>query len=71
MKILIQKYSNPLVSIDRVFSILDENIDIIQNNNGKLFDPNLESDIQLCNVNFAYGNKKILNNINMSFKNGV
>ena len=64
------KIQQSLVSIDRVFSILDENIDIIQNNNGKLFDPNLESDIQLCNVNFAYGNKKILNNINMSFKNG-
>ena len=64
------KIQQSLVSIDRVFSLLDENIDIIQNNNGKLFDPNLESDIQLCNVNFAYGNKKILNNINMSFKNG-
>ena len=64
------KIQQSLVSIDRVFSILDENIDIIQNNNGKLFDPNLESDIQLCNVNFAYGNKKILNYINMSFKNG-
>ena len=64
------KIQQSLVSIDRVFSILDENIDIIQNNNGKLFDPNLERDIQLCNVNFAYGNKKFLNNINMSFKNG-
>lgn len=58
-----------LISINRIFSVLDEPIIIKQENQGERFDENFES-IVLKNVSFSYLDTKVLSNINIEFKKG-
>ncbi|MGL5750641.1 MAG: ABC transporter ATP-binding protein [Paraclostridium sp.] len=60
-----------LVSINRVFSILDEPITINQNNVGYRADERFKGDIVFNDVSFSYcDDYKTLNNINIKFEKG-
>lgn len=59
-----------LVSINRVFSILDEPIAITQENKGQRFTEHVTGDIIFDEVSFSYDDDKTLDNINMIFKKG-
>lgn len=59
------------VSINRVFSILDEPITITQNNSGKSYLDEFRGDILFDKVSFSYSNgDKILDEINLKFEKG-
>lgn len=58
-------------SVNRIFKVLDEPIIISNNNKGIRCIDAFNGDIYFENVTFSYEDKcKILNNINMEFKNG-
>lgn len=60
-----------IVSINRIFSILDEPIVIQQNNLGKRLEEKDFSNIEFESVSFSYDNKtKVLDDINMKFEKG-
>lgn len=59
-----------LVSINRVFNVLDEPITIKHDNNGKIFNYNFNGDIVFDEVSFSYDEDKILDNINIRFERG-
>ena len=59
-----------LVSIDRIFSILDEPIIIKQDNKGNRVKENFNGDIVFDGVVFSYDKDKILDNINLKFEKG-
>ncbi|MCC0640927.1 MULTISPECIES: ABC transporter ATP-binding protein [unclassified Clostridioides] len=60
------------VSIDRVFSVIDEEIDIKVDNNGYKIDNNEIKKINFKNVSFRYNDDSntVLNNINLEFEEG-
>lgn len=59
------------VSINRVFNILDEPIEIEQNNRGKRYEENLKGDITFNNVKFSYDNyENVIDCIDIKFENG-
>lgn len=59
------------VSINRVFKILDEPIEIEQNNRGKRYEENLKGDIIFNNVKFSYDNyENVMDCMNIKFENG-
>lgn len=59
-----------LVSINRVFGVLDEPINIKSKSDGKRFSENFNGDVIFNDVSFSYGEGKILDSINMKFKKG-
>lgn len=59
-----------LVSINRIFSILDEPITIKNNNKGKRLKESFDGDIIFDEVAFSYDEDKTLDNINMRFEKG-
>lgn len=63
------KLQRSLVSINRIFSVLDEPITIKQDNKGISFDKDFKKDIVFDNVSFSYNEEKILNNISLKFEN--
>ncbi|WP_195948301.1 ABC transporter ATP-binding protein [Paraclostridium bifermentans] len=64
------KIQQSLVSINRMFSILDESITIKHDNNGNRLDKNFNGDIVFKDVTFSYDEDKTLDNINMKFEKG-
>ncbi|WP_270647945.1 ABC transporter ATP-binding protein [Paeniclostridium hominis] len=59
------------VSINRVFNILDEPIEIEQNNRGKRYEENLKGDIIFNNVKFSYNNyENVIDYMDIKFENG-
>ncbi len=68
----INRIQQSKVSIDRVYSIIDEEIEIKVNNAGKRIDFENCNYIKFDNVSFKYSNKNeyVLENINMEFKKG-
>lgn len=59
-----------LVSINRIFSILDEPILINQNNTGNMHIDEFNGDIVFNSVSFSYNHDKTIDNLNMRFKKG-
>ncbi|MFR4164056.1 MAG: ABC transporter ATP-binding protein [Paraclostridium sordellii] len=59
-----------LVSINRIFSILDEPITIQNDNKGKKFKESFDGDILFDEVDFSYNEDKTLDNINIKFEKG-
>ncbi|CEN23302.1 ABC transporter ATP-binding protein [[Clostridium] sordellii] len=59
-----------LVSINRIFSILDEPIIIKQENEGSRIKNNFNSDIVFDDVSFSYDEDTILDSINIKFEKG-
>lgn len=59
-----------LISLKRIFSILDEPITIKTYYNGKLMDKHNNEDIVFKDVKFSYGKLKVLKGINIKFKKG-
>lgn len=59
-----------LISVNRIFSILDEPITINQDNKGNRLADNFTGDIVFDEVSFSYDNDKTLDNINMRFEKG-
>lgn len=59
-----------LVSINRIFNILDEPITIKHNNKGKILKDNFKGDIVFDNVAFSYDEDKTLDNMNIRFEKG-
>ncbi|SHK56303.1 ABC transporter ATP-binding protein [Tepidibacter formicigenes] len=59
-----------LVSINRIFSVLDEPIIINQNNKGHRLSDTFNGDIVFDKVAFSYDKDKTLDNINMIFEKG-
>jgi ABC-type multidrug transport system fused ATPase/permease subunit len=59
-----------VVSINRIFSILDEPIIIKQDNKGNRLTNDLIEDIVFDEVSFSYDEDKTLDNINMRFEKG-
>ncbi|CEN23645.1 ABC transporter ATP-binding protein [Paraclostridium sordellii] len=59
-----------LVSINRIFSILDEPIIIKQENKGSRIKNNFNSDIVFDDVSFSYDEDTILDSINIKFEKG-
>ena len=59
-----------LVSINRIFSILDEPITIQNDNKGKKFKESFDGDILFDEVDFSYDEDKTLDNINIKFEKG-
>lgn len=57
-----------LVSINRVFSILDEPITIQQNNHGNNIEKSLNRNLVFKDVDFYYDEDKILDSINIEFE---
>lgn len=57
-----------LVSINRIFSILDEPITIKQDNKGISFDKDFNKDIVFDNVSFSYDKEPIIDNISLKFE---
>ena len=57
-----------LVSINRIFGVLDEPINIKQNNNGISFDKKINQNIVFKDVSFSYDKEKVLDNINLNFE---
>lgn len=65
------KIQQTVVSLNRVYEILDIPIIIKQNNNGINFKNNFFNNIIFNNVNFSYDNKnKIIENLNMKIEQG-
>lgn len=64
------KIQQSLVSINRIFSILDEPIIIRQDNNGNSLTNYPIKDIIFDEVNFSYGEDKTLDSINLKFGKG-
>ncbi len=60
------------VSINRVFSVIDEKIDIKVDNNGYRIDNSEIKKIDFKNVSFRYGEdlNLVLNDINLQFEKG-
>ncbi|EIS9209317.1 ABC transporter ATP-binding protein [Clostridioides difficile] len=59
------------ISVNHIFTILDESIDIPNNNCGIRCKDGFKGDVQFNNVTFSYdGKSNILNDINLTFKNG-
>lgn len=59
-----------LVSIQRIFNILDEPITIKHNNNGERLRIHNNEDIIFEDVKFSYDKVKVLNGVNIKFKKG-
>lgn len=59
-----------LVSINRIFSILDEPITIQNDNKGKKFKESFDGDILFDEVDFSYDEDKTLDNIDIKFEKG-
>lgn len=59
-----------LVSINRIFSILDEPITIKQDNSGIMLKNNFSGNIVFNEVAFSYDEDKVLDNINIKFEKG-
>ncbi|GAA3657697.1 ABC transporter ATP-binding protein [Asaccharospora irregularis] len=59
-----------LVSINRIFSILDEPIIINQDNNSSIIKEDFSGNITFDNVVFSYDEDRILDNINIEFEKG-
>ncbi|MEN2258570.1 ABC transporter ATP-binding protein [Paraclostridium benzoelyticum] len=59
-----------LVSINRIFGILDEPIVINQDNKGIRIKDDFEGDIIFDEVDFSYNEDKTLNNMNIRFEKG-
>lgn len=59
-----------LVSINRIFNILDEPITIKNDNKGKRLKESFDGDIIFDEVVFSYNEGKTLDNINMKFEKG-
>ncbi|MEG2788783.1 MAG: ABC transporter ATP-binding protein [Romboutsia sp.] len=59
-----------LVSINRIFSILDEPITIKHDNKGKKFKESFDGDIIFDEVEFSYDEDNTLDNINIKFEKG-
>lgn len=59
-----------LVSINRVFGILDEPVNIKSKSDGKRFSENFNGDVIFDNVSFSYGEDKTIDRINMTLKKG-
>ncbi|WP_051505179.1 ABC transporter ATP-binding protein [Paenibacillus durus] len=58
------KYQQSVVSVDRIFNLLDEPIDISQDNRG--YSADIKGDIEFRDVSFSYdGNKSVLNGLNL------
>ncbi|MDL0416727.1 ABC transporter ATP-binding protein [Clostridioides difficile] len=68
----INKIQQSKVSIDRVYSIIDEEIEIKVNNMGHIINLKNCNSIKLSNVYFKYYNDSdyVLDNINMEFRKG-
>ncbi|WP_286183978.1 ABC transporter ATP-binding protein [Clostridium sp. CCUG 7971] len=64
------KLQQSLVSINRIFTILDEPVIIKQDNKGKPFERHLPKDIIFDKVSFSYDKDKIINNMSMVLKEG-
>lgn len=64
------KIQQSLVSINRIFSILDEPITIRHYNNGSRIKENFNGDIVFDEVTFSYDEDKTLDNINIKFEKG-
>lgn len=62
------KLQRSLVSINRIFSVLDEPITIKQDNNGISFDKDFNHDIVFDNVSFSYDKERILDDISLKFE---
>lgn len=60
-----------LVSINRIFSILDEPITIKHDNKGNILNSEFTGDIVFDEVSFSYDEDKILDNINIRFEKGA
>lgn len=58
------------VSIDRIFMLLDEPVNIKQNNGARQLNSNFNGDILCDNVTFSYSDEKVLDGITMLFKKG-
>ena len=59
-----------LVSVNRIFSILDEPITIKHENKGNRLKESFKGDIIFDEVDFSYDKDKTLNNINIKFEKG-
>lgn len=59
-----------LVSINRIFSVLDEPITIKHDNKGNRLKENFDGDIVFDEVTFSYDEDKTLDNINIKFEKG-
>ncbi|MCU9808435.1 ABC transporter ATP-binding protein/permease [Paraclostridium sp. AKS46] len=59
-----------LVSINRIFGVLDEPIIINQDNKGSRIKDNFEGDIIFDEVDFSYSEDKTLDNMNIRFEKG-
>lgn len=59
-----------LVSINRIFSVLDEPITIKHDNKGNRLKENFDGDIVFNEVSFSYDEDKTLDNINIKFEKG-
>ncbi|MGL5712134.1 MAG: ABC transporter ATP-binding protein [Paraclostridium sp.] len=59
-----------LVSINRIFSMLDEPITIQNDNKGNRLKENFDGDIVFDEVVFSYDEDKTLDNINLTFEKG-
>lgn len=64
------KIQQSLVSINRIFSILDEPITIKNDNKGKKLKESFDGDIVFDEVAFSYDEDKTLDNINIKFEKG-
>ncbi|CEN31380.1 ABC transporter ATP-binding protein [Paraclostridium sordellii] len=64
------KIQQSKVSINRIFSILDEPIIIKHDNKGSILNHDFNGDIVFDNVDFSYGKDKTLGNINIKFEKG-
>ena len=64
------KIQQSLVSINRIFNILDEPITIKHNNKGKILKDNFKGDIVFDEVTFSYDEYKTLENMNIRFERG-
>jgi ABC-type multidrug transport system fused ATPase/permease subunit len=65
------KIQRSIVSINRIFSIIDEPIIIKQNNRGKRCSDGFKGDISFNEVSFSYGkDKEVLDRVNLKFENG-
>lgn len=59
-----------VVSVNRIFSILDEPITIKQENKGSILENDFVGDVVFDEVCFSYEEDKTLDNINMKFEKG-
>lgn len=61
-----------LVSINRIFNLLNEDINMKQENKGEIFENRITKKIRvdMIDVSFSYDKEALLNNINMSLESG-